>query len=99
MAISTRVLSLCKFNADHSELSYQFRGHNEIETAKVLDVEFHPTGDVKLAILDRLIHKSSAEDEFSEYNGQEHVRQIKLYGSVVSELSFSCPFKFVILTE
>ncbi|MDI5832489.1 hypothetical protein OCF84_21785 (plasmid) [Shewanella xiamenensis] len=90
--MATRVLSLCKFNADHTEMSYQFRGYNEIETAKVLDVEFYHTGDVKSAVLDRLIHKSNAESEFSEYNGTEHVRQITLFGSVVSELSFSCPF-------
>lgn len=87
--MSSRVLSYFKFDAEFTQVAYSFNtALSEMRTAKILSVEFDCHGNVKSAILDRLIHRDD-EVELCFYNNKKLVSTISVFGTVASELTLT----------
>lgn len=84
--MSNRVLTLFKLNESNSQLSFRFRGENEINIANVLECVLDDTGRAKELILDRLIHKPN-EDGFFIYDNDKFNSSVNVYGSIATELT------------
>lgn len=84
--MSDRVLILFNLNESNSQLSFRFRGENEINIANVLSCVLDDAGQATALVLDRLIHKPS-EDQFYIFDNDKFKSSVKVYGSIATELT------------